>query len=50
MVLSAEIRLMTKGELTQTIRDREYSGTPLDWAEYNQQSEAVTYLRKHTNN
>jgi ankyrin repeat protein len=28
-----------------TIRDGAYAGTPLDWAEYNQQRQAADYLR-----
>ena len=31
-----------------TLRDGTYNGTPLNWAEYNQQREAEDYLRKWT--
>jgi ankyrin repeat protein len=42
------IKLLIELGADPTIRDGSYSGTPLDWAEYNQQRAAADYLHKHT--
>jgi ankyrin repeat protein len=39
------IRLLLDLGADPTIRDQEYGATPLNWAEYNQQPEAVEFLR-----
>jgi ankyrin repeat protein len=44
----ATIKLLIELGADPTIRDGEYNGTPLNWAEYNQQPDAADYLRKQT--
>ena len=40
------IKLLIELGADPTIRDGTYHGTPLNWAEYNQQPEAMDYLRR----
>jgi len=42
------IKLLIELGADPTIRDGIYQGTPLNWAEYNQQREAMGYLRSLT--
>ena len=44
------IKLLIQLGADPTIRDGEYDGTPLDWAEYNHQPEAADYLRRIAEN
>jgi ankyrin repeat protein len=39
------IKLLLELGADPTIQDGAYGGTPLGWAEYNQQQEAANYLR-----
>ena len=42
------IKLLLQLGADPTIRDGAHNGTPLDWAEYNQQRESADYLRTVT--
>jgi ankyrin repeat protein len=44
------IKLLIELGADPTIRDGEYDGTPLDWAEYNHQPQAADYLRRVAEN